>query len=78
MTGLSQRKMIDLGKVFSRIIASNFVIEMGEKGFRNDLVTNCINMIKADVSILISSFHAENIVTPIEDYKDKSRWFDFV
>ncbi len=78
MTGLPQRKMLDLGKVFSRIIASNFVIEMGEKGFRNDLVTNCINMIKVDVSILISSFHAENIVTPIEDYEDKSRWFDFV
>jgi hypothetical protein len=70
--------MIDLGKVFSRIIASNFVIEMGEKGFRNDLVTNCINMIKADVSTLISSFHAENTVTPVEDYKAKSWWFDFV
>ena len=76
--GISQRKMIDLGKVFSRIIASNFVIEMGEKGFRNDLVTNCIQMIKADVSILISSFHSENIVTPVEDYKEKSGWFDFV
>jgi alkylation response protein AidB-like acyl-CoA dehydrogenase len=76
--GISQRKMIDLGKVFSRIIASNFVIEMGEKGFRNDLVTNCIHMIKADVSILISSFHSENIVTPVEDYKEKSGWFDFV
>jgi hypothetical protein len=76
--GISQRKMIDLGKVFSRIIASNFVIEMGEKGFRNDLVTNCINMIKADVSTLISSFHAENTVTPVEDYKEKSWWFDFV
>lgn len=76
--GLSQRKMIDLGKVFSRIIASNFVIEMGEKGFRNDLVTNCINMIQSDVSILISSFHAENTVTPIEEYKEKSWWYDFV
>jgi alkylation response protein AidB-like acyl-CoA dehydrogenase len=76
--GISQRKMIDLGKVFSRIIASNFVIEMGENGFRNDLVTNCIQMIKADVSILISSFHSENIVTPVEDYKEKSWWFDFV
>lgn len=76
--GISQRKMIDLGKVFSRIIASNFVIEMGEKGFRNDLVTNCINMIKADVSTLISSFHAENTVTPVENYKEKSQWFDLV
>lgn len=78
MTGLSQRKMIDLGKVFSRIIASNFVIEMGENGFRNDLVTNCINTIKVDVSTYMSSFHAENTVTPIEDYKEKSWWYDFV
>ena len=78
MTGLSQRKMIDLGKVFSRIIASNFVIEMGESGFRKDLVTNCVNTIKVDVATFISSFHAENTVTPIEDYKEKSWWFDFV
>ena len=76
--GLSQRKMIDLGKVFSRIIASNFVLEMGEKGFRNDLVMNCINIIKVDVSTLISSFHTENLVTTIDDYKEKSWWFDFV
>jgi len=78
MTGLNQRKMIDLGKVFSRIIASNFVIEMGESGFRKDLVTNCINTIKVDVATFISSFHAENTVTPIEDYKEKSWWYDFV
>jgi alkylation response protein AidB-like acyl-CoA dehydrogenase len=77
-TGLSQRKMIDLGKVFSRIIASNFVLEMGEKGFRNDLVTNCINIIRVEVSTLISSFHTENLVTPIEEYKEKSCWYDFV
>lgn len=76
--GISQRKMIDLGRVFSRIIASNFVIEMGESGFRKDLVTNCINTIKVDVATFISSFHAENTVTPIEDYKEKSWWYDFV
>lgn len=78
VTGLSQRKLIDLGKVFSRIIASNYVVEMGEKGFRKDLVNNCIEMIKTDISILISSFHAENSVTPIEDYKEQSWWYDFV
>lgn len=77
-TGLSQRKLIDLGKVFSRIIASNFVIEMGENGFRSDLVDNCINMIQTDVSVLISSFHAENKVKPIEDYQDQSWWYQFV
>ena len=78
MAGLSQRKMIDLGKVFSRIIASNFVLGMGEKGFRNDLVTNCIDIIRVEVSTLISSFHAENLVIPVAEYKEKSWWYDFV
>jgi hypothetical protein len=70
--------MIDLGKVFSRIIASNFVLGMGEKGFRNDLVTNCIDIIRVEVSTLISSFHAENLVIPVAEYKEKSWWYDFV
>lgn len=77
MAGISQRKMIDLGKVFSRIIAANSVLEMGEKGFRNDLVTNCINIIRVEVSTLISSFHAENLVIPVVEYKEKSWWYDF-
>lgn len=76
-TGLAQRKMIDLGKVFSRIIASNFVVEMAERGFRNDLATNCINIIRGKVTELISSFHGENLVIPVENYHDKSQWSDF-
>lgn len=31
-TALSQRKTVDLGKVFSRIIALHFVLKMMEKG----------------------------------------------
>ncbi len=76
--GLSQRKMIELGKVFSRIIAANSVLEMGEKGFRDDLVQNCLNIIRVEVSTFISSFHTENLVTPISDYSQKSCWSDFV
>ncbi len=78
MAGLSQRKMIDLGKVFARIIAANSVVVMGEKGFRNDLVESCINIIKVEVSTLISSFHTENMVIPITQYDEKSCWFDFL
>ena len=78
MAGLSQRKMIDLGKVFARIIAANSVAEMGEKGFRSDLVNNCINIIKVEVSGFISSFHTENVVIPITAYNDRSSWYDFV
>ncbi len=78
IAGQSQRRMIDLGKVFSRVIAVNYVLEMGGKGFRKDLVDNCVRMIQTDISILISSFHTGNTVTPIEDYREQSWWYDFV
>ncbi len=76
-TGLSQRKMIDLGKVFSRIISANFVLEMGGEGFHKDLVSNCLNVIKLDVSQVIKSFHCKNTTTQIEDYNENSNWYSF-
>src|SRR5690606_34376272 len=77
-TALSQRKLVDLGKVFSRIIALNFVLEMMEKGFREDLISNCIETLQLDVSLFISSFHSKNVTAPIQEYHQNSLWSDFV
>lgn len=77
-TGLSQRKMVDLGKAFSRIISANMVMEMGGKGFRNDLITNCLDVIKLEVSQIINSFHGKNTVIEIENYSENSNWYNFV
>jgi alkylation response protein AidB-like acyl-CoA dehydrogenase len=77
-TGLSQRKMVDLGKAFSRIISANMVMKMGEKGFRNDLITNCLDVIKLEVSQIINSFHGKNTVIEIENYSENSNWYNFV
>lgn len=76
--GFSQRKMINLGSVFSRIIVSNHVLEMGEKGFRQDLIRQCIDTVRVEISSLIGAFHADNSAIPIEDYSDNSHWYDFV
>ena len=76
--GLKQRKMIDLGKIFSRIIALNFVLEMQEKGFRKDLTSNCIEVLQHDVSELANSFHFKNTVLQIDEYRSNSHWYDFV
>ena len=77
-TDLKQRKMIDLGKMFSRIISVDFALGMQEKGFRNDLTSNCIELLKLDVSKLMNSFHSKNTVLQIEDYNENSQWYSFV
>lgn len=74
---LSQRKLIDLGRVLGRVVCVGYVLELQEKGFRKDLVNNCITMVKQEVAALISSFHFENTTGVIEDYKENSSWLDF-
>ncbi len=78
ITDLSQRKMVDLGKIYSRIIAADFVLEIQKNGFRKDLVSNCLEIIQAEVSILVSSFRAHNTVIPVVAYREKGSWYDLV
>lgn len=74
---LSQRKMVDLGKIISRVVSANHVAILSEKGFRNDLISNSLEIIKHDISMLVSSFKFQTQVVPIEDYHDRSSWLAF-
>lgn len=74
---ISQRKMVDLGKVIGRLVSVGYVLELQEKGFRKDLVNNCINMVKQEISALIASYHFDNTVAVVEDYYAESSWIDF-
>jgi alkylation response protein AidB-like acyl-CoA dehydrogenase len=75
---LSQRKLVDLGKVIGRVVCVGYILEMENKGFRKDLVNNAIVMIKQEVAALISSFKFDNTVQVVEDYTDQSAWLKFV
>ncbi len=71
---ISQRKNVDLGKIISRIISAELVTELGVKGFRQDLISNSIETIKHEISMLVSSYKFETKVTPIEEYHQSSNW----
>jgi len=75
---LPQRKLVDLGKVLGRIVSAGFVIDMGEKGFRKDLVENCLTILKQDITKQISSYNFYNKVSSIENYEEDSSWIDYV
>jgi alkylation response protein AidB-like acyl-CoA dehydrogenase len=69
-----QRKLVDLGKIISRIVTANLVLELGGKGFRPDLISSSLETIKHEITIFISSYRFKTSVNPIEDYKDGSSW----
>ena len=71
---LSQRKIVDLGKVISRIVCANHVVNLGRKGFRPDLIRDCLETVKHEVNCILCSYNNHNLTAPLEDYAENSSW----
>ena len=74
---MPQRKIVDLGKIISKVISANQVVELGIKGFRPDLIRDSLENLRQEVSILVSSFKFQTNISPIEEYKENSSWLSF-
>ncbi|WP_069658094.1 acyl-CoA dehydrogenase family protein [Arcticibacter eurypsychrophilus] len=74
---ISQRKLVDLGKILGRIVSVGYVLDLEAKGFRKDLIENCITMVQQEISSLMCSFKFDNIVQVVDDYSDNSSWLKF-
>lgn len=72
---LPQRKMVELGQALSRIISMEMVINLGEKGFRTDLIDNSIASLKREISSLIGHFNFSGQSELIDDYQENSVWY---
>jgi len=75
--GFSQRKLVELGQIISRIVSMDLVLYLEEKGFRKDLTENALIILKQDISTLLNTFHFENNTKVIVEYKEDSNWLDF-
>lgn len=75
---LPQRKMVELGQVLGRIVSFEMVINLGEKGYRNDLINNGLAMLNQEITALMSSFKFQNPTIVVEDYQNESNWMNFV
>lgn len=77
-TNLPQRKMVELGQVLGRIVSYEMVINLGEKGFRKDLINSGLAMLHQEITTLMSNFNHQNDTTVIEDYSENSSWLNFI
>jgi alkylation response protein AidB-like acyl-CoA dehydrogenase len=75
---LPQRKMVELGKLISRLVAKEMVIELGKKGFRKDLIHNSRNMLSQELTGIMGQLRLMDRTHVIEDYQDNSSWFGYV
>jgi alkylation response protein AidB-like acyl-CoA dehydrogenase len=75
---LPQRKLVELGRILGRIVTMELVIELGDRGFRSDLISNCLQVFRAEVDRLLAGYRRGESVSVIEDYVEGSAWLDFV
>jgi alkylation response protein AidB-like acyl-CoA dehydrogenase len=75
---LSQRKLVELGRALGRIVTMELVIELGDRGFRSDLISNCLQVFRTEVDRLLAGYHRGEQTGIVEDYVDGSAWLDYV
>ncbi len=75
---LKQRKMVELGQIIGRIVSHEMVIKLGEKGFRTELINNALEMLRQEITTLISGFKYYNQVQVVENYEESGSWFNYL
>ncbi len=75
---MPQRKMVELGKVMSRIVSMNMVIQLGDAGFRKDLIEGAVSVLHQEITTLISHFSFKQPTRLVEDYENGGSWSDYI
>jgi len=72
---VKQRNMLLIGKMLSRVIAFQFVLQMDD--FNSQLVEITRQQVEADLAAFYGQFKTRNDVDPILDYQVNSDWTRF-
>ena len=75
---LPQRRMVDLGRALGRIVAMEFVIGLGDRGFRGDLVGNALEQVRLEANALLGTVRDSARTDVVEDYGTGGSWLTFV
>jgi acyl-CoA dehydrogenase len=55
-----------------------FVVDMGERGYRSDLVQGALDSLKREVDMIATDLRLAPVNNVVEDYEDQSNWLDFL
>lgn len=75
---LPQRKLVELGRVLGRIISMEIVLKLGDLGFRSDLISNGLTVLRQEIAGLLSAYSFGHTVLAVDAYEENSSWLHFV
>lgn len=72
---VSQRDAVTLGRIISRVLSFQFVLEM--QGFNTELVESTRQHMYTDIQSLVGQYMSKNMAVPLFEYQDQSDWMQF-
>ncbi|MEI7503831.1 MAG: acyl-CoA dehydrogenase, partial [Paludibacter sp.] len=75
---MPQRKLVELGKIISRLVSMDLVLKMGDTGFRADLIDGAVSILKQEITSLTGFFAYEQKTLVIENYEEGGNWLNFI
>lgn len=75
---LAQDRLVELGRILSRVISLEFTLRLGDKGFNKDLINNTIAVLRNDVERMVASFTNEKPPQVVENYEESSSWLESI
>ncbi len=76
-TALSQRKLVELGQVISRIVAMDLVLKLGEKGFSRELIDASLENLRQETSMLLTNYSSGNCSELVDADQGHPSWRSF-
>jgi alkylation response protein AidB-like acyl-CoA dehydrogenase len=74
---LSQRKLVELGQVISRIVAMDLVLHLGERGFDKELIDGSLATLQQEISSHLTCYSRDNHTVLIEPDQGLPSWRNF-
>jgi alkylation response protein AidB-like acyl-CoA dehydrogenase len=75
---ISQRKLVELGRLMSRIVSMDLVIKMGDNGFRSDLIDGAVSILRQEISNLINNYAYPQTALVVDNYTEGSSWSSLI
>ncbi|GAA5520071.1 acyl-CoA/acyl-ACP dehydrogenase [Aliifodinibius salicampi] len=75
---LAQDRLVELGRILSRVISLEFTLRLGDKGFNQKLIQNAIGTLEVEVEQMVTSFISNKTPDVVEDYEESSSWLDSI
>lgn len=75
---LQQRKLVDLGRVLGRMVSLQLVLDLGDRGFRKELIDGAVAVLRQDVAGLLSTYRNAHDKDVVDEYGSESSWLEFV